>query len=68
MDFKKQFDVLWSVESISHYQRLEDFFVSAGRLLKPGGAFAIIDWFPEGKSHQRRNQEIYPAHRKRHAL
>jgi len=45
MNFKKQFDVLWSVESISHYQRLEDFFVSASRLLKPGGAFAIIDWF-----------------------
>jgi tocopherol O-methyltransferase len=45
MDFKKQFDVLWSVESISHYQHREDFFVSASRLLKPDGAFAIIDWF-----------------------
>jgi cyclopropane fatty-acyl-phospholipid synthase-like methyltransferase len=45
MDFKKQFDILWSVESISHYQHREDFFVSASRLLKPGGAFAIIDWF-----------------------
>jgi tocopherol O-methyltransferase len=45
MDFQKQFDVLWSVESISHYQHREDFFVSATRLLKPGGAFAIIDWF-----------------------
>ena len=45
MDFKKQFDVLWSVESISHYQHREDFFASASRLLKPGGAFAIIDWF-----------------------
>jgi tocopherol O-methyltransferase len=45
MDFKKQFDILWSVESISHYQHREDFFVSANRLLKPGGAFAIIDWF-----------------------
>jgi tocopherol O-methyltransferase len=45
MDFKKQFDILWSVESISHYQHREDFFVSASRLLRPGGAFAIIDWF-----------------------
>jgi tocopherol O-methyltransferase len=45
MDFNKQFDVLWSVESISHYQRREEFFASASRLLKPGGAFAIIDWF-----------------------
>ena len=45
MDFKKQFDLLWSVESISHYQHREDFFASAAKLLKPGGAFAIIDWF-----------------------
>ncbi len=45
MDFKRQFDVLWSVESISHYQHHEHFFASAARLLKPGGVFAIIDWF-----------------------
>jgi tocopherol O-methyltransferase len=45
MDFKKQFDVLWSVESICHYQQREKFFASANGLLKPGGAFAIIDWF-----------------------
>jgi len=42
MNFKKQFDVLWSVESISHYQRLK-ISLSASRLLKPGVAFAIID-------------------------
>ena len=45
MDFQKQFDVLWSVESISHYERCEEFFASAAKLLKPGGRFAIIDWF-----------------------
>jgi len=45
MTFEKQFDVLWSVESISHYQDREKFFASAARLLKPGGTFAIIDWF-----------------------
>lgn len=45
MTFKKQFDVLWSVESISHYQNRERFFASAARLLKPGGTFAIVDWF-----------------------
>lgn len=45
MDFKKQFDLLWSVESISHYQNLPGFFASAARLLKPGGTFAITDWF-----------------------
>jgi tocopherol O-methyltransferase len=45
MCFQKQFDVLWSVESISHYQNLEKFFASAAKLLKPGGSFAITDWF-----------------------
>jgi len=45
MHFQKQFDLLWSVESISHYQRREEFFVSAAKLLKPGGLFAITDWF-----------------------
>ena len=45
MEFQKKFDLLWSVESISHYQRREEFFASAAKLLKPGGLFAIIDWF-----------------------
>ena len=45
MQFQKQFDVLWSVESISHYQDRQQFFASAAKLLKPGGRFAIIDWF-----------------------
>lgn len=45
MNFQKQFDILWSVESISHYQNLKGFFASAAKLLKPGGSFAITDWF-----------------------
>jgi cyclopropane fatty-acyl-phospholipid synthase-like methyltransferase len=45
MDFQKQFDVLWSIESISHYQNRPGFFASAAKLLKPGGSFAITDWF-----------------------
>src|ERR1700680_3093051 len=45
MYFQKQFDVLWSVESISHYQNLPGFFTSAAKLMKPGGCFAITDWF-----------------------
>ena len=45
MLFQKQFDLLWSVESISHYQRRGEFFASAAKLLKPGGLFAITDWF-----------------------
>ncbi len=45
MNFQKQFDLLWSVESISHYENRQIFFDSASRLLKPGGSFAITDWF-----------------------
>lgn len=45
MKFQKQFDVLWSVESIAHYQNRQGFFASAAKLLKPGGSFAITDWF-----------------------
>jgi tocopherol O-methyltransferase len=45
MHFQKQFDVLWSVESISHYQDRQAFFASAAKILKPGGCFAITDWF-----------------------
>jgi tocopherol O-methyltransferase len=45
MDFQKQFDLLWSIESISHFEHPAEFFASAARLLKPGGIFAITDWF-----------------------
>jgi tocopherol O-methyltransferase len=45
MHFEKQFDLLWSVESISHYQDIPRFFASATRFLKPGGTFALTDWF-----------------------
>lgn len=45
MEFQQQFDVLWSVESISHYEHREEFFACAAKLLKPGGLFAITDWF-----------------------
>jgi tocopherol O-methyltransferase len=45
MNFQNQFDVLWSVESIAHYQDREKFFAAAVKLLKPGGTFAMTDWF-----------------------
>jgi tocopherol O-methyltransferase len=45
MKIDQSFDVVWSVESISHYQNREGFFASAAKLLKPGGTMAIIDWF-----------------------
>ena len=45
MTFTEPFDVLWSVESISHYHDRRTFFASAAKLLKPGGVFALTDWF-----------------------
>lgn len=43
--FDEFFDVIWSIESISHYQRKDGFFAASAPLLKPGGTLAIIDWF-----------------------
>ncbi len=45
MTFREPFDVLWSMESISHYQDRQKFFASAVNYLKPGGVFALTDWF-----------------------
>ena len=45
LNFALQFDLLWSVESISHYHDHRSFFANAARFLKPGGTFALTDWF-----------------------
>ena len=45
MRFEQPFDVLWSVESISHYHDPRKFFASAVKFLKPGCCFALTDWF-----------------------
>jgi cyclopropane fatty-acyl-phospholipid synthase-like methyltransferase len=61
LQFDKQFDVLWSVESISHYQNIEKFFTSASKFLKPGGTFALTDWFmKENLSPAEHRQFIAP--------
>jgi tocopherol O-methyltransferase len=45
MSLDKQFDVIWSIESISHYKNKEEFFSKACQLLFPEGTIAVIDWF-----------------------
>ena len=45
MAFPDKFDVIWSVESISHYPDKEKFFDAAANLLATNGTMAIIDWF-----------------------
>jgi tocopherol O-methyltransferase len=58
MNFPEPFDLLWSVESISHYQDIPGFFSSSAKFLKPGGNFALTDWF--------RKENPTPAERKKY--
>ncbi len=57
MQFAQPFDLLWSVESISHYGDPRKFFASAVKFLKPGGCFALTDWFQK--------EELSPAAKKK---
>ncbi len=45
MDLPGLFDVIWSIEALSHLNDQERFFANAAKLLEKGGKFAIIDWF-----------------------
>ncbi len=61
LDFAEPFDVLWSMESISHYHDPGKFFASATKFLKPGGTFALTDWFrKEGLSAAEKKKFIAP--------
>ncbi len=61
LDFPEPFDLLWSMESISHYHDPAKFFASAAKFLKPGGAFALTDWFrKEGLSAGEKKRYIAP--------
>lgn len=45
---RDQFDVIWSIEAISHLSNKAGFFSQAARLLRPAGTLALIDWFKRG--------------------
>ncbi|HVB97839.1 MAG TPA: class I SAM-dependent methyltransferase [Candidatus Dormibacteraeota bacterium] len=60
----KNFDVIWSVESISHYPEKGRFFGAAADVLAAGGTMAIIDWFKKGNLDGRtREKFIRPIER-----
>src|SRR6201981_3830654 len=59
MQFAEPFDVLWSVESISHYHDPKKFFASAAKLLKPGGCFALTDWFQKENISSAARRKLY---------
>lgn len=59
--FDECFDVLWSVESISHYHDRRRFFRRALPFLKAGGTFALTDWFKRpGLSNRQTRRFIRP--------
>ncbi len=61
IDFNVQFDVIWSIESISHYKNKEKFFEKACQLLEPQGTVALIDWFKkENLSVEEYKKHIMP--------
>lgn len=61
MHFERLFDVIWSVESISHYPNPEKFFGAAATLLKSGGTMAITDWFKkEGLTAREHRRSLRP--------
>jgi len=44
---REKFDVVWSIEAISHFTNKIGFFTRATEMLKPGGTLALIDWFKQ---------------------
>ncbi len=61
MKFERLFDVVWSVESISHYQDIAKFFETAAKVLPPNGTLAVIDWFKrENLNPVEYKQDIIP--------
>jgi tocopherol O-methyltransferase len=58
MKFDRTFDVVWSIESISHYPQKERFFASAAHCLKSHGTLAITDWFKKGQLAKREYEKF----------
>jgi tocopherol O-methyltransferase len=55
------FDIIWSVEMISHLNNRDNLFRRASELLKPGGKMCITDWWKaEGLSAADERKYIQP--------
>ena len=57
ISFEDSFDVLWSIESISHYQDKKKFFNRSIKFLSPGGKVALIDWFKKENITEEENKK-----------
>ncbi len=56
--FEQTFDVVWSVESISHYLHKGNFFGLTAQCLESGGTMAITDWFKKGHLTEREYEKF----------
>jgi tocopherol O-methyltransferase len=45
LGLRAQFDLIWSIEAISHLAEKRELFKAAYDLLQPNGRIAIVDWF-----------------------
>lgn len=61
MKFNNKFDVIWSIETLSHLNDQKSFFNKASEQLSVDGKFAIIDWFEkEGLTMEQKEKFIEP--------
>jgi tocopherol O-methyltransferase len=44
MDFSEQFDIIWVLAALTHFESQEQFFKRAARYLRPHGKLVIYDW------------------------
>jgi len=58
MKFDQTFDVVWSIESISHYPQKQKFFASAAQCLESGGTLALTDWFKKEQLSEREHKKF----------
>jgi tocopherol O-methyltransferase len=62
--FAKPFDVVWSIEAVSHLNNPKNFFGLCERSLRPGGVIAVMDWFEaEGLTASQSKKYMGPIRR-----
>ena len=58
IEMDDRFDVVWSVEAISHLSQKMDCFRSIAKLLNNGGKLVIADWFRSGTANAAQQHEF----------
>jgi tocopherol O-methyltransferase len=58
MQFDHGFDVIWSIEAISHLHDKGRFFAAAAQSLKPNGTVVLTDWFQKESLSPREHKKF----------